>query len=114
MRSKTTIVSCTLKPITVSTAVMNSASSSMREETPEDREHAEHQQRVVHQRKHGAGAIAPRVPDLAERKAQVGQDPPQAASTARSDFCTISVATIGETDSRPTMPAPGNRSANPC
>ena len=61
MRSNTTIVSWTEKPMTVSTAVMNIESSSIREEPAEDREDAEHQQRVVEQRRDRAGAVARRV-----------------------------------------------------
>ena len=47
MRSKTTIVSCTEKPMTVSSAVRNSASASQPKMQAEDAEDADRHQEVV-------------------------------------------------------------------
>ena len=68
MRSKTTIVSWTLKPMTVSSAVTKSASNS-RPENTEDRERADHQEDVVQQR-HDRGGAEPE----AESHPQVAED----------------------------------------
>ena len=57
MRSKTTIVSCTLNPMTVSKAVMNKRVDLDVEEQTEDRKNSKHDEHVVQHRDECRAAI---------------------------------------------------------
>ena len=74
MRSKTTIVSWTEKPITVSSAVTNRASTSTSTSNAENGEDAEDDQHVVEHRDQRADAVEERVLGVAEGIGDVEQD----------------------------------------
>ena len=74
IRSKTTIVSCTEKPMTVSIAVTNSASICDVEERAEDREDADDDDHVVEQRDERGDAEL----DVAEPVGDPEHDPDRA------------------------------------